>query len=117
VKPLLFFFALFAALVATAHPGGLDSKGGHTDRKTGIYHYHRGTNAPSGNPTNASPVDVETNQIEMESGAELPNKPAEAGSSSALSKLPFWVYLVGLGCLYLVWEIASQLYQKRKGSR
>src|SRR5687768_7068805 len=26
-----------------AHPGGLDSKGGHNDRKNGGYHYHRGT--------------------------------------------------------------------------
>jgi hypothetical protein len=25
----------------TGHSGGLDKKGGHTDHKTGIYHYHR----------------------------------------------------------------------------
>jgi len=72
MKPALFLLALFAALAASAHPGGLDAKGGHTDHKTGIYHYHRGTKAPSGITTNASPVDVETNQIEMESGAVEP---------------------------------------------
>lgn len=27
--------------LASAHPGGLDSKGGHTDRKTGSYHTHK----------------------------------------------------------------------------
>ena len=32
--------SLLAAL-ASAHPGGLDSKGGHTDRKTGSYHTHK----------------------------------------------------------------------------
>lgn len=56
MKTPLFLFAIFAALVATAHPGGLDAKGGHTDRKTGIYHFHRGTNAPAGNPTNAGVI-------------------------------------------------------------
>lgn len=25
---------------AFAHSGGTDSKGGHYDRKTGLYHYH-----------------------------------------------------------------------------
>jgi hypothetical protein len=32
--------SLLTAL-ASAHPGGLDSKGGHTDRKTGSYHTHK----------------------------------------------------------------------------
>ena len=31
--------------VAFAHSGGLDSKGGHYNRKTGEYHYHRGSGA------------------------------------------------------------------------
>lgn len=30
-----------------AHPGGLDSKGGHNDRKNGGYHYHRTPPAPT----------------------------------------------------------------------
>lgn len=28
-------------LSASAHPGGLDKYGGHTDKKTGKYHFHR----------------------------------------------------------------------------
>lgn len=38
-------------LTATAHPGRIDSHGGHWDRKTGTYHYHRGGN--SGNHTSS----------------------------------------------------------------
>lgn len=30
---------------ASAHSGGLDSQGGHYNRKTGEYHYHRGSGA------------------------------------------------------------------------
>lgn len=51
---------LLAILVAVgvlgilrAHPGGLDAAGGHTDRKTGTYHFHR---APASGSTQASPA-------------------------------------------------------------
>ena len=49
---LVFFLALSAAIffsygVCGAHSGGLDSKGGHYNRKTGEYHYHRGVNVDS----------------------------------------------------------------------
>lgn len=33
------------ACVALAHPGRLDAQGGHTNKETGEYHYHRGPNA------------------------------------------------------------------------
>ncbi|MFN3714186.1 MAG: YHYH domain-containing protein [Alcanivoracaceae bacterium] len=32
---------LFFPLLSFAHPGGVDSHGGHTDRRTGEYHCHR----------------------------------------------------------------------------
>lgn len=38
---LIILFVLFP-LVSFAHPGHTDSKGGHTDRSTGEYHYHHG---------------------------------------------------------------------------
>lgn len=46
MKRLISFF-LFAILfcfsiTVSAHPGRTDSKGGHTDRVTGEYHYHHG---------------------------------------------------------------------------
>ena len=33
--------ALTFSLPAFGHGGGLDSNGGHYDRKTGVYHFHR----------------------------------------------------------------------------
>ena len=36
---------LALALTASAHPGKLDKNGGHYDKETGEYHYHKGPNA------------------------------------------------------------------------
>lgn len=36
---------LAMALTASAHPGKLDKNGGHYDKETGEYHYHKGPNA------------------------------------------------------------------------
>lgn len=41
------FLSLFICQAVGAHSGGLDSKGGHYNRKTGEYHYHRGGNVDS----------------------------------------------------------------------
>ena len=46
-----FLFSLAAVLifslasVSFAHPGKLDANGGHYDKETGEYHYHKGPNA------------------------------------------------------------------------
>ncbi len=55
---------LFAAVVALllvclatslfAHGGGLDSQGGHRDRKTGTYHFHRGPLAGQSFPSKSA---------------------------------------------------------------
>lgn len=37
--------ALLLASTALAHPGKLDANGGHYDKETGEYHYHKGPNA------------------------------------------------------------------------
>ena len=45
---ILSFFALLAGplvLCVKAHPGGTDSKGGHTNHSNGDYHYHHGYSA------------------------------------------------------------------------
>ncbi|MBQ7068697.1 MAG: YHYH domain-containing protein, partial [Synergistaceae bacterium] len=42
---LSFILVLALSSVSFAHPGKLDSKGGHTDKETGEYHYHNGPNA------------------------------------------------------------------------
>lgn len=44
-----------ASDAALAHGGGLNAEGCHTNRKTGDYHCHRGSGAPSGS-RNAAPA-------------------------------------------------------------
>jgi hypothetical protein len=51
---LVMFCAMIAAPgLALAHSGGLDSKGCHTNRKTGDYHCHR-AQAPAGDSKDAA---------------------------------------------------------------
>ena len=47
LKRIIIAVILVIALSCTclAHPGKLDSKGGHVDKETGEYHYHKGPNA------------------------------------------------------------------------
>ncbi len=44
-KLLVLLIVLLSITPAYAHPGATDSKGGHTDRSTGKYHYHHGYSA------------------------------------------------------------------------
>ena len=49
MRKLRFILAVIVVLalssVSFAHPGKLDAKGGHFDKETGEYHYHKGPNA------------------------------------------------------------------------
>ncbi len=63
-----------------AHPGGLDSKGGHHDRKNGGYHYHRGGPATGGSSgsTSGATQKPEAKPAPKASPSEpQPEKPAE----------------------------------------
>lgn len=44
-KLLAVFLVLAFAATAAGHPGKLDANGGHYDKATGEYHYHKGPNA------------------------------------------------------------------------
>ena len=44
---VMFFLSVAGTMILYSHSGGLDSSGGHWDRKSGTYHYHR---APSYTP-------------------------------------------------------------------
>ncbi|MBQ7593832.1 MAG: thermonuclease family protein [Synergistaceae bacterium] len=44
-KFLALLLVLVLATTAVAHPGKLDKNGGHYDKETGEYHYHKGPNA------------------------------------------------------------------------
>ena len=125
-RALIYLSALLGAFGAIAHPGGLDANGGHTDRATGIYHYHRGPNAPDGSSllTAPSAAPIASNRNLQVTPAETATNTVAASEvgltpeiTSMFNDLPWWVYLVGLGSGYLVWEIAFHYYQKRKGSR
>lgn len=48
---IVWLLGLFASFAAIPHGGGLDSNGGHFDRKTGNYHCHR---APCGSGASAT---------------------------------------------------------------
>lgn len=48
MKRIFTFAAVLVIVVSSmafAHPGKLDSNGGHVDKETGEYHYHKGPNA------------------------------------------------------------------------
>ena len=49
-----------SAVEVHAHPGGLDANGGHTNRKTGEYHYHQKKQAqpPASAPSSAQAATV-----------------------------------------------------------
>ena len=40
MKHILTIAIVFSTLMLSAHPGGIDARGGHYNRKTGEYHYH-----------------------------------------------------------------------------
>lgn len=55
---LFFVLIIFSLSVsAYAHPGRLDSNGGHYDRSTGEYHYHDGASSGSGSGSNSDSED------------------------------------------------------------
>lgn len=57
----LFALAVLASgTLAVAHPGGLDKNGGHYDKKTGKYHYHRKTAGGGDNYIPESPPTPKT---------------------------------------------------------
>lgn len=59
------------AVPGLAHPGGLDSKGGHTNRKTGAYHYHRKRPDQAPATTNAQPLAIGSFQTAPATMAEV----------------------------------------------
>ena len=69
-----FFWPVLLSLLsvlAYPHSGGLDSNGGHNDRKNGGYHYHRSPPAavpPVNNLDSAAPAQENTHWITNKSG-------------------------------------------------
>ena len=56
-----FLFIMLLPIPAAAHPGRTDANGGHTDTKTGVYHYHSSaTDAVANQPANIQLLEVTT---------------------------------------------------------
>jgi hypothetical protein len=53
---LLVAFLMVLPASASAHGGGLDASGCHTNRKTGDYHCHRGGGSPGNAPATSQRV-------------------------------------------------------------
>lgn len=50
VKKIFIFISILLLLTAPlvySHPGGIDTQGGHTDKKTGVYHFHQKVDKPA----------------------------------------------------------------------
>jgi micrococcal nuclease len=78
LRAALVFVLLCAPLFELlGHPGGLDSNGGHNDRKNGGYHYHR---APSAAPPRPAPLQQ---PAPIRSPAPHSAKPLPSASASA----------------------------------
>lgn len=59
MRLIIAIIAISVCKVCVGHPGGLDSSGGHHDRRNGGYHLHRSTSAPEPEArVNPVPVDA-----------------------------------------------------------
>lgn len=66
---LVFFFG--TAVISEAHPGRLDSNGGHYNRKTGEYHYHRGGGRASGSSSTKTRSGATKSKVKRSEAAQV----------------------------------------------
>lgn len=71
---LKIFIIIFIAFISTciisyAHPGRLDSNGGHYNRATGEYHYHNGSHS-SGSSSSVEELNISNDTSEEKSSWE-----------------------------------------------
>jgi hypothetical protein len=72
-----------------AHPGGLDSQGCHTNRKTGEYHCHRAPTNQSAPPRGSTPAASDTyyrNCSEVRAAGKAPLKRGQPGYAAHLDR-------------------------------
>ena len=104
-----------------AHPGRTDSKGGHTNRETGEYHYHHGNPAHQ-HTDGICPYDfVDNEKIESNSLSKSNDYNALKSSRDSavtisnttfgwlieivyiLAMVIFWIFIPSLVCIILSW--------------
>lgn len=88
-------FMLFPALTATAHPGGTDKNGCHTEKKTGIYHCHGGTSSPppksstsSAAPSSAAAPSTSTSATTFAPVSRWSNAPSKPSTTASTAAAP-----------------------------
>lgn len=77
------FFIL--AMSASAHPGGVDAAGGHVDKRTGLYHFHR-IGGPNGVPIDKT-TDLPKGSSPMTSTTASPEQKRRAAREHAAEAL------------------------------
>ena len=60
----------FITIITSAHSGGTDSSGGHTDHSTGEYHYHHGYSAHQ-HPNGVCPYKNSSNRSDKDSNVPM----------------------------------------------
>ena len=78
---LLSLLSIILSANLSAHSGRTDANGGHTDKSTGLYHYHNKGKAKT------SPVKAKTSSAKVEtSSAKVETSPASSNMPTSYTK-------------------------------
>lgn len=118
------------SLTVYAHPGGTDSKGGHTNHSTGKYHYHHGYSAHSHSDMDGDgDLDCPYNFVDKTQSTTSSSKNSTKTSSGYTSStatstvktsskkeeaIPEWIYFCGLVLLITIVALFRSNRQKDK---
>lgn len=92
-------------VIASAHPGGTDSSGGHTDHGSGEYHYHHGYPAHDhydmdGDGIVDCPYRFDDKTGSSGNGNEYPGNKTEEAKERRAKKV--WNYLLPIICCFVL---------------
>lgn len=73
---------------ASAHGGGLNAEGCHTNRKTGNYHCHRSSASPAARPSQAAPSSLQPPSQRPSSGQAITRPFRNCGEARAAGAAP-----------------------------
>ena len=122
----IFLLCTIICLPSSAHSGRTDSRGGHTNRSTGEYHYHHGY--PEHQHTNGvCPYDyknaVKNNTTSGKTTSKAPSTSTVDKSPTTKKKMPLggnifeWIMVIVFGgpvVLYVLFYVAFFLFKKSK---
>ncbi len=85
---LILLFPLFCSSLGWAHPGRTDAKGGHYNRKTGVYHFHGG--AKSRPKVNVTPAPRKSGRTRVDASPVVVRGSTGKVSKQSELKLTTW---------------------------